>query len=845
MASLKLDHIYKVYPNGTKAVNDFNLDIKDGEFIVFVGPSGCGKSTTLRMIAGLEEISAGELYIGDTLVNDMEPKDRDIAMVFQNYALYPHMTVYENMAFGLQLRRVPRNEIHEKVMWAADILGLKEYLDRKPKAMSGGQRQRVSLGRAILRNPKVMLLDEPLSNLDAKLRSQMRSEISKLHQNLKTTFIYVTHDQVEAMTLGTRVVVMKLGRIQQVDTPKNLYDFPVNKFVAGFIGTPQMNFFNTTLTKTDKGVELRFTDCEQPVLLTESKEIIKAKKRYLDGQSPIIFGIRCEALSVEEEDLAKGKNIIDVTVSHFEELGNETLIYGDLDSNASKFGTTKTGVIIKATSNKGYRPGDKIKVYVDLDRAHYFDAETEMTILPRIPSESVVPATIQDSKMTLINKTIAIPPAIDCESFKGNVIVPIDSIHLSEGDFEAVISKIENVDGKLLVYLSYGDELLFVLGDETLKVGDKVKFSIDIEKTTLQTEEGEEVRLPLIDKDTVYSTFVNFKTAYAADQDPEFVRIKEEGVAEVVAKYDALEEELTAKYEKLIAEVVPCEDETAVKAEIAETKETTKAKLKEIKATFKAEMREAKAEYAAKLKEIKLAVKAEYDEMYQKELNDYRLAISTNKDRDAIRARKAAFESFKETLPATRQNDLNGRINAASFDFDTIKSGITSRYSRAKFDLISDCDQKVKQLNFQLDGVGHYQKELSLKLKQLHKEREEALLHANLLFFFNYGGLYQILPKDITTKIIQGLGSKVFTKTFRIRVPHDGYVVSDKGIAFNVVDLVDYGSNKFYRCEGNMYGEVVTIYIKDTGVKLEGEVKVLPVLEKTEIYETSLNIRLY
>ena len=183
MASLKLDHIYKVYPNGTKAVNDFNLDIKDGEFIVFVGPSGCGKSTTLRMIAGLEEISAGELYIGDTLVNDMEPKDRDIAMVFQNYALYPHMTVYENMAFGLQLRRVPRNEIHEKVMWAADILGLKEYLDRKPKAMSGGQRQRVSLGRAILRNPKVMLLDEPLSNLDAKLRSQMRSEISKLHQN--------------------------------------------------------------------------------------------------------------------------------------------------------------------------------------------------------------------------------------------------------------------------------------------------------------------------------------------------------------------------------------------------------------------------------------------------------------------------------------------------------------------------------------------------------------------------------------------------------------------------------------------------------------------------------------
>ena len=224
MAGLRLEHIYKVYPNGTKAVSDFTMDIKDQEFIVFVGPSGCGKSTTLRMIAGLEEISAGELYIDDRIVNDIEPKDRDIAMVFQNYALYPHMTVYENMAFGLKLRKVSNEIIHEKVLWAAKILNLTELLDRKPRAMSGGQRQRVALGRALLRNPKVMLLDEPLSNLDAKLRAAMRSEIAKLHDELKTTFIYVTHDQIEAMTLGTRVVVMKLGRIMQMDTPKNLYD---------------------------------------------------------------------------------------------------------------------------------------------------------------------------------------------------------------------------------------------------------------------------------------------------------------------------------------------------------------------------------------------------------------------------------------------------------------------------------------------------------------------------------------------------------------------------------------------------------------------------------------------
>src|SRR5574344_664532 len=264
MSSVTLKNIRKVYPpipgnkkkgeensealqKGVVAVEDFSMEIKDKEFVVLVGPSGCGKSTTLRMIAGLEDITAGELYIGNQLVNDMEPKDRDIAMVFQNYALYPHMTVYDNMAFGLRLRNVPEEEVHRKVLWAAQVLKLTDYLDRKPKAMSGGQRQRVSLGRAILRNPKVFLLDEPLSNLDAKLRTEMRSEIAKLHAELQTTFVYVTHDQVEAMTLGTRVVVMKLGRVQQVDTPQNLYEFPENKFVAGFIGTPQMNFFEAVM----------------------------------------------------------------------------------------------------------------------------------------------------------------------------------------------------------------------------------------------------------------------------------------------------------------------------------------------------------------------------------------------------------------------------------------------------------------------------------------------------------------------------------------------------------------------------------------------------------------------
>ena len=308
MANLSLKHIYKVYPNGAKAVNDFNMQISDKEFIVFVGPSGCGKSTTLRMIVGLEKITSGELKIGDMVVNGMEPKDRDIAMVFQNYALYPHMTIFENLAFGLRMRKIPdikrdkegnpilnkkgkeipimrrynKKELTEKVNEAAEILEISDYLKRKPKEMSGGQRQRVALGRAIVRKPKVMLLDEPLSNLDAKLRTQMRSEIVKLHKKLQTTFIYVTHDQVEAMTMGTRIVVMKDGFVKQIDTPKNLYKYPANKFVAGFIGTPQMNFFEGTLKKIGDKVQIKFMYSDAEITVPYSF-LMKTLPEYLDG----------------------------------------------------------------------------------------------------------------------------------------------------------------------------------------------------------------------------------------------------------------------------------------------------------------------------------------------------------------------------------------------------------------------------------------------------------------------------------------------------------------------------------------------------------------------------------
>ena len=296
MASISCQHIYKIYPGATApSVTDFNLEIQDKEFIIFVGPSGCGKSTTLRMIAGLEEISKGEMYIGGRLINDVPPKDRDIAMVFQSYALYPHMTVYKNIAFGLELRKTPKDEIDRRVHEAAKILEIEHLLDRKPKALSGGQRQRVAIGRAIVREPKVLLMDEPLSNLDAKLRNQMRSEIIKLRQRINTTFLYVTHDQTEAMTLGDRIVIMKDGYIQQIGTPQQVFDHPANIFVAGFIGTPQMNFFQAKLEKTGDGYRILCMGAAIPVPAD------MAGKLAAKGQesAEVILGVRPEHISLQ------------------------------------------------------------------------------------------------------------------------------------------------------------------------------------------------------------------------------------------------------------------------------------------------------------------------------------------------------------------------------------------------------------------------------------------------------------------------------------------------------------------------------------------------------------------
>ena len=398
MASLNLKDVYKIYPSGVTAVTAFNLDIEDKEFIVFVGPSGCGKSTTLRMIAGLEEISAGELYIDGVLVNTKAPKDRDIAMVFQNYALYPHMTVYDNMAFGLKLRKMPKAEIDQRVKEAARILGIEMFLSRKPKALSGGQRQRVALGRAIVREPKVFLLDEPLSNLDAKLRSQMRTEITKLHNRLATTFIYVTHDQVEAMTMGTRIVVMKDGFIQQVDAPQKLYDYPANKFVAGFIGTPQMNFFNAKLTGTADRVCVEFEGNTVVLPKAKSDKIIGLEE-YLNTGKPVVFGVRPEDMHDDANFIASAPEAtVDVVVDVVEKLGAETQLYCVFDrgeeaddGEIKSLVDSESQMIARVDSRTTTERGQKIKLAIDIMHSHIFDKETELTILEGEGTKAYVP----------------------------------------------------------------------------------------------------------------------------------------------------------------------------------------------------------------------------------------------------------------------------------------------------------------------------------------------------------------------------------------------------------------------------------------------------------------------
>jgi len=367
MARVELREVTKLYDNNVVAVNRANINIRDKEFVVLVGPSGCGKSTTLRMVAGLEEVSSGEIYIGDRVVNEVQPKDRDIAMVFQNYALYPHMTVYDNMAFGLKLRKYPKTEIEQRVGEAARILSIEPYLDRKPKALSGGQRQRVAVGRAIVRKPQVFLFDEPLSNLDAKLRVQMRTEISKLHTRLETTMIYVTHDQVEAMTMGDRIVVMKDGNIQQIDTPLNLYNHPKNKFVAGFIGSPAMNFITGKVAHANG------------LFFNEGRFQFQAPKKFAAGleklkDREVILGIRPEDFHLADNAAGVAEKAeITAVVEVVEPMGNEIYLYLNTGINS---------LVARVNARSEPPIGSQLELVVDMSKAHFFDSQSEVSLGP-------------------------------------------------------------------------------------------------------------------------------------------------------------------------------------------------------------------------------------------------------------------------------------------------------------------------------------------------------------------------------------------------------------------------------------------------------------------------------
>ncbi len=547
MANLSLKHIYKVYPNGAKAVNDFNMQIEDKEFIVFVGPSGCGKSTTLRMIAGLEDITAGELKIGDMVVNGMEPKDRDIAMVFQNYALYPHMTIFENLAFGLRTRKIAdvkrdkagnpvldkdgneipimrkytNAEITQKVNEAARILEITEYLKRKPKEMSGGQRQRVALGRAIVRRPKVMLLDEPLSNLDAKLRTQMRSEIVKLHKNLQTTFVYVTHDQVEAMTMGTRIVVMKDGFVKQIDTPKNLYLYPANKFVAGFIGTPQMNFFEGTLTKIGDEVRIDFMNSDASITVPYSK-LMKTTPKYLDGNTKVCIGFRAEDVIVDEKKASQCPAKISVKISHSEELGTETLVYGDINMDGDGFAQTSTRVIMKTDGFKEFESDTIREVGLNIDAIHLFDIETEESIMPRIPEYNYLSCSVSDNNISFLGNTMVLPQAIKCENGNGELLVPTSAITF-DGDIEANVVDCENIGGQILVSLDVNGNRLYALANDVVQKG-SVRVGLDFKKLIINVGDSHIEPMPLVNG--LNGTFVMDKIVNKAVVDTKEVKRK-------------------------------------------------------------------------------------------------------------------------------------------------------------------------------------------------------------------------------------------------------------------------------------------------------------------------------
>ena len=869
MSNLSLRHIYKVYPNGVKAVNDFNMEIEDKEFIVFVGPSGCGKSTTLRMIAGLEDITAGELYIGDSFVNRIEPKDRDIAMVFQNYALYPHMTVYENLAFGLKLRHVPHAEIHKRVLWAAKILKLEEYLERKPKALSGGQRQRVSLGRAILRTPKVFLLDEPLSNLDAKLRTEMRAEIAKLHNEIQTTFIYVTHDQVEAMTMGTRIVVMSMGYVQQIDTPQNLYNYPENKFVAGFIGTPQMNFFLATLKRDGAKVTVKF-DGVDGALDIPFQSLLKVRPEYLNGDKKVIIGLRCEHMSVDPDVIKASKNILKVKISHFEELGNETLIYGDLDMNGDGLSDSNTRVIVKQYGgDHANKIGDIIDVAFDMEKAHFFDSITEKTIAPRIPEENVFDVTVSDATLSLLGAEIKLPSAItnqiEVKNASATMIIPTTAIYEGGSDFKAQVVAQEEINKTLITHLKLQSRTFFMLGGEKHNVGDEVSLGIDFKNVSIS---GDEIDVkPLPECDIFYGSY--FDRFNARKSVSYLVKFYNEQKKKELSE---LNKQLNAELSEFIFQESQL---TGIKREYAEKKKEIlgtksyrlgteslgKEGKKKVNNEARVALENAKAEYGQKV--------AEYDKNKQ----DYEALSESEKSarkqrEEEVSARYAKLSKEIEQRYADIISEIESNIKGVQEMLTPIEkqkaeeaNAVVAEINNKYVDILgkrkAELDEEVSKAAADVATLSGPEKDNAvIALKDAKRVRSDGLaevkakqnaevddaIFRSKVFAAYINGHACITSLDINKKIIKGLGAQLFLSHYRFEVPHDAYSDDAKGIKVKVEEIIDYGKEKFVKCVlHNNYIYVKVDEVPEIGKELSLHIDV----EKSRIYENMFDIRLY
>lgn len=869
MANLSLRHIYKVYPNGVKAVNDFNMEIEDREFIVFVGPSGCGKSTTLRMIAGLEEITAGELYIGDSFVNRVEPKDRDIAMVFQNYALYPHMTVYENLAFGLRLRHVPQAEIHKRVLWAAKILKLEEYLERKPKALSGGQRQRVSLGRAILRTPKVFLLDEPLSNLDAKLRTEMRAEIAKLHNEIKTTFIYVTHDQVEAMTMGTRIVVMSMGYVQQIDTPQNLYNYPENKFVAGFIGTPQMNFFVATLKREGNNVKINFEGVEG-TLNIPFQNMLKVRPEYLNGDKKVIVGLRCENLSADPEIVKASKNVVKVKISHFEELGNETLIYGDLNLNIEGLSDSNTRIIVKQYGG-GHttKIGDVIDVAFDMEKAHFFDNKTEKTICPRVPEENVFDVSLDKQTVTLLGSKINLPQAIlnqiSVDKAEATMIIPTTALIEGGKDLTAEVVKQEIINKTLITHLKLQNRTFFMLGGAEHKSGEQISLGIDFKNVSIS---GEQVMVtPLPERDVFYGSYFDRSNA-------------KRSVSYLVRYYnEQKKKELTALNKELNAELAQFILQESILTEIKNEYRDQKAEIlgnksyrlgteslgkegkKKVEREAKDALLKAKTEFDAKVAEY-AARKAEYDRLPESEK-------AARKQRETeVRAKYKVLSDEIEQRYAKITKEIEDNVKNVEEQLLPIEREKAAQANKAIAEINAKYAELIKERTRQLDDIvskakanvatltGPDKDNAVIELKEAKRAKIDGLaevkaqqnaeiddvMFQSKVFAAYINGYARTTSLEINKKIIKGLGAQLFLSHYRFEVPHDAYAVDSQGVKVKVEEVIDYDKDKYVRCSLNNS----TIYVKTEDVpQIGAELQLSIDVEKANIYENAFDIRLY